>query len=109
VRGFAALVDPEAAGFGLTAFISVTLERPGDRGPFTELVQALGEVQECHHVAGDDDYRLKVRCRDTRHLERLVSDELKRLPGIIRTRTTISLSTVKETVKLPLAPSRAGE
>ena len=45
---------------------------------------------------------LKVRCAGTQALERLVSDGLKALPGVLRTRTTIVLSTVKETVVPPL-------
>ena len=101
ITGYAARVNPEAIGLGLTAFIAVTLERPAHRAAFLERVRALPEVQECHHVAGDDDYLLKVRCASARDLERIVSDELKGLDGIARTRTTIVLSTSKETVTLP--------
>src|SRR4051794_24025968 len=60
IRGYAALVDPEAVGSSLSAFVAVTLERPSDRAAFLALVQRLPEIQECHHVAGDDDYLLKV-------------------------------------------------
>ncbi len=102
IRGYAALVDPEAIGYGLTAFIAVTLERPEHRSAFLQRVQALAEVQECHHVTGEDDYWLKVRCRHTKDLERLISEDLKGLPGILKTRTTIALSTVKETPILPI-------
>ena len=70
-------------------------------------VESLDEVQECHHVAGDDDYVLKVRCRDTAHLEVLVTDRLKGLRGVTRTRTSIALATLKETTRLPLEPPDA--
>ncbi len=102
VRGYAALVDPDAVGCGFAAFVAVTLERPEHRAPFLAKVAALPEILECHHAAGDDDYILKIRCAGPRHLERLVSDELKALPGLVRTRTTVILSTVKETPVLPL-------
>ncbi|NJL91783.1 MAG: Lrp/AsnC family transcriptional regulator [Coleofasciculaceae cyanobacterium SM2_1_6] len=62
----------------------------------------LPEIQECHHVTGDDDYLLKVRCANTRSLEALISNQIKGLPGILRTRTTLALSTVKETPALPI-------
>lgn len=104
IKGYVALVDPEAVGCGLTAFITVTLERPEHRHPFLGLVERLPQVQECHHVAGEDDYWLKVRCANTKGLEHLISNELKALPGVVRTRTTIVLSTVKETPVLPLQP-----
>ncbi|MDX2215390.1 MAG: Lrp/AsnC family transcriptional regulator [Oculatellaceae cyanobacterium bins.114] len=102
IRGYAALVNPEAIGLHLTAFIAVTLERPEHRDAFLDRVNALTEVQDCHHVTGEDDYLLKVRCRHTKDLERLISEQLKALPGILKTRTTIALSTVKETPVLPL-------
>ncbi len=102
IRGYAALVEPEAVGCELTAFIAVTLARPEHRQPFWQRLQELPQVQECHHVAGDDDYLLKVRCRNTRDLERLISERLKDLSGVVRTRTTIVLSTLKETPALPL-------
>lgn len=102
IQGYTALINAEAIGLHLMAFISVTLERPEHRPAFLTLVQDLPEIQECHHVTGDDDYLLKVRCRHTRDLEYLISDRIKALPGILRTRTTIVLSTVKETSALPL-------
>ena len=101
IRGYAALVDPEAAGCGLGAFVSVTLERADDRRAFLDMVRSLSEILECHHVAGAEDYILKLRCADTRELERLISDRLKSVPGV-RTRTGVILSTVKEAHILPV-------
>lgn len=102
IRGYAAVLDPEAVGARLTAFVAVTLEHPRHRRTFLDRVDALAEVQECHHVAGDDDYLLKVRCSGTGHLDRVLSEELKGVPGVLRTRTTIVLGTTKETTLLPL-------
>lgn len=109
IRGYITLVDPKAVGCSLSAFIAVTLERPEHRTPFLQRVQALPSVQECHHISGDDDYLLKVRCRNTEDLERVLSDDLKSLPGLVRTRTTIVLSTLKETPVLPLSLNEAEE
>ncbi len=102
IQGYAAQVNPSAVGCELMAFIAVTLERPQHREAFLTVVRRSPQIQECHHVTGDDDYLLKVRCRSTADLERLISDELKELPGIVRTRTTIVLSTIKETATVPL-------
>jgi Lrp/AsnC family leucine-responsive transcriptional regulator len=104
ITGYAALIDPEAIDCHLTAFIAVTLEHPQHRSAFLNLVHQLPEIQECHHVTGDDDYLLKVRCHTTKALEHLISESLKALPGVLKTRTTIVLSTVKETPVLPLNP-----
>jgi len=102
IRGYAALVDPEAVGAGLTAFVAVSLERPGNRAAFLRRVARLAEIQECHHVAGDHDYLLKVRCAGTADLDRILTDDLKVVPGVVRTRTTVVLRTLKESVIVPL-------
>lgn len=102
IKGYAALVDPERVGCGVTAFVSVALERPEHREPFARMVTAKQEIQECHHVAGDFDFLLKMRCGTLRDLERLVGEVIKGLPGVVRTRTTIALSALKETPALPL-------
>lgn len=101
IRGYTAVLDPEAVGYGLLAFIAVTVERMDQRAAFVARVAALAEVLECHHVAGDSDYLLKVRCRSTGDLDRLITEELKSIEGI-RTRTTIALGSVKETSVLPM-------
>ena len=108
IRGYAALPDPEAAGFPVLAFVSVTLANQAARGPFLKAVRAHALIQECHHVAGDDDFLLKVRCRGMRDLEPLLAEELKGRLGVARTRTTIVLGTAKETVALPIGTGEAG-
>ena len=106
IRGYAALVDPELVGVGVTAFVAVRVERPRHRAAFLARVAELDAVLECHHVAGDDDFLLKVRVAGLRDLERLISDDLKALAGIAGSRTIVALSTVKETPTPPLPPER---
>jgi Lrp/AsnC family leucine-responsive transcriptional regulator len=107
VRGFTAVLDPQAAGFPVLAFVAVTLEAQGARARFLDAVQRHDLIQECHHVAGDDDFLLKVRARSLTELEALLADELKGRLGIARTRTTIVLGTAKETARLPVGPPAA--
>jgi len=115
LRGFTAVLDPTTAGFPVLAFVAVTLERQGTRRAFLDGVRAHPLIQECHHVAGDDDFLLKVRARSLSELESVLADELKGRLGIARTRTTIVLGTAKETGRLPFgkaggppaAPARA--
>ena len=106
VRGYAALVNGSQVGAHMTALVAVTMATPTARVGFLRLVHDIVEIQECHHTAGEDDYLLKVRCGGTAELERLVSDVLKGVPGVARTRTTVVLSTVNESVVVPLPRSR---
>jgi Lrp/AsnC family transcriptional regulator, leucine-responsive regulatory protein len=105
IQGYSARIDPVSVDFGLLAFVFV---RTTDCG--TEIDQqmaAIPEVLEIHDVAGEDSYLLKVRSASTEELAKLLREKLKPLPGVVATRTTVVLQTVKETSALPL--SRCGE
>ncbi|MBP2645319.1 MAG: transcriptional regulator, AsnC family [Firmicutes bacterium] len=101
IKGYSALIDPDAIGCGLAALISIIIENPEQQIHLLKQINELPEVLECHHVAGDVDYILKVRCASTKDLERLISKEIKSFPGI-QTKTMVILSTLKETPILPL-------
>jgi len=103
ITGYAALLDPTAVGYPLTAFIFVTLANSRNRAAFLRAIAKMEQVSECHHIAGDDDYLLKVRCRTTANLDQLLAKELKDKLGVARSRTTIVLATAKESVQIPLA------
>lgn len=102
IQGYRTIIDPESLGLHVTAFVSLSLERPNQRAGFLKRIKQLPEVQECHLVAGAEDYLIKLRCQNTRHLDQVISMGLKSLPGVTRTRTTIVLGTEKETTILPL-------
>jgi len=102
IRGYAALVDPASVGHPLTAYVSVSLTSHRNRAAFLRAISKMDQVAECHHVAGDDDYLLKVRCRGTQDLDHLLATQLKDKLGVARTRTTIVLSTAKESARVPL-------
>ncbi len=104
LKGFTALVNPDAVGIVVTAFVGVSMERPALRDAFLKRVAAIPEVQECHAVTGDEDFLLKVRCRSPLDLDRVVSEDIKGTPGVVRARTTIVLRTTKETTVVPIPP-----
>lgn len=103
ITGYTAQLNADALGFALTAFVTITLSHPQHRLSFVDYVQANPFIQSCHHIVGEGDYLLKVCCRTTAELEHLLSEELKSLPGIVQTRTTISLRSLKDTTVLPFS------
>src|SRR5271170_3150653 len=109
ITGYAARVDAAALGLDITAFIGVGIEHPKFFDNFTGKVQTLAEVLECHRVAGDDSYLLKVKTRNTRSLDRLLVEVLRTIPGVTRTHTTIVLAPVKEETYVHAAPAAEGE
>lgn len=100
ILGYAARLDPDAVGAGLLAFVSVRFYDQAKRDRFLVLVKTMPWIQECHHVTGEMDYLLKVRCGGTRALERLITDELMGKCKVAETRTSIVLTTAKESTAI---------
>ena len=106
IRGYEARIDPRAVGLSLAAFVFVKVdERLGSRETAL-LLTRLTEVQELHHIAGEDCYLVKVRVADTAELGRLLREKVGAIGSVRSTQTTIVLETLKETGKLPLLPAR---
>lgn len=102
IQGYHATINPRALDLGLLAFVFVRAdERPGAGDAGADLA-ALPEVQEVHHIAGEDCYLVKVRVADTDALGRLLRDRFGRIGSVRSTRTTIVLSILKETASLPI-------
>ena len=102
ILGYTALVDAKKLGQGITAFISVQIDDPASYPQFSGALLKVPEVTECHHVVGEFDYLVKVKTRDTTSLESLISDRIRPIDGVGRTRTVIVLSTLKEGTAVPM-------
>src|SRR5215813_2676187 len=102
IRGFVALLDHEKMGFPLTAYVDVALEHPRFEKGFVDDLEKLLGVQECHYLAGEYAYRLKVKAVSTAALADFLQKRLLTIKGVARARTQISLSSKKESTLLPL-------
>ena len=91
IRGYAAQIDPEAAGLALTAFVSIKPFDPAAPDDAPERLAHLPAIEACHSVAGDENYILKVRVASPSALEELLQEI--RAAANVSTRTTIVLST----------------
>jgi Lrp/AsnC family transcriptional regulator, leucine-responsive regulatory protein len=99
VRAYRADLDPELLGLFVTALVSVTPLDPRQPDDLPARVVEFDEVEDCHSVAGDENYILKVRTRTTADLEDLLR-RLREKAGV-QTRTTIVLSTPFERRPVP--------
>lgn len=102
IEGYEARLGARAVGMGLVAFIFVRTEDAPGHPSTGEWLTRIPEVQEVHHVAGEDCFLLKVRTADTEALGRLLRERIGALPAVRSTRTTIVLGTLKDTSRLPL-------
>ncbi|MEW5724175.1 MAG: Lrp/AsnC family transcriptional regulator [Thermodesulfobacteriota bacterium] len=101
IKSFAALVEPRALGLDICAFILLLTNRPENEADFIGRLTAFPEILECHHVTGEFSYLLKIKAKNTLHLESLIKG-LKALPETARTNTLVVLSSPKETTALPV-------
>lgn len=102
--GYHAVVDAKRLHYDITAFIRVAVDG-SEHYPFViEQACALEEVLEVHSSTGEGSHILKVRTRNTTTLERLLS-RIQSWPGVSGTRTSIVLSTYKETRQVHVEPT----
>lgn len=89
VRGVRALVDPQRVGRGALVLVGVVLDRSTRESfaAFEAAARRLTVVLDCHLVAGDFDYFLKIRLSDMSEFGRLHGEHLLTLPGVRQTRT----------------------
>ena len=101
ILGYGAIVHRESVDYGLTAFVDVDLADNSKRAAFLKRVASMPEVLECHHVTGDHDFLIKIVCRNPKHLDALLNEQLKHGNTVARTRTTIVLGSPKEVLFIP--------
>ncbi len=101
IRGYAADVDPHAAGLSVLAFTWVT-QAPGTVSKdLTPEFAAIPEIEECHYIAGEADYLLKIRARDMEHLGAIVR-QIQTTQDVFSTETDVVFTTGFEGRPLPI-------
>ncbi|WP_299400282.1 Lrp/AsnC family transcriptional regulator [Pelagibius sp.] len=102
LRSVRAEVAPERVDRGALAIVGVVLDRstPESFAAFETAITKLPFVLDCHLVAGDFDYFLKIRVRDIADFNRLHGERLIALPGVRQTRTFFVMKEVIDNAPL---------
>ncbi|WP_353643923.1 Lrp/AsnC ligand binding domain-containing protein [Mesorhizobium sp. WSM2239] len=102
VRAVRAEVDPQRVGRGALVMVGVVLDRSTRESfaAFELAAKKLSFVLDCHLVAGDFDYFLKIRLRDMSEFSRLHGEALLGLPGVRQTRTFFVIKEVVDNAPL---------
>jgi Lrp/AsnC family leucine-responsive transcriptional regulator len=91
IQGYRAIIDHNAVGMPLLAFISVTPTDPSAPDDVPDRLREVADLEACHSVAGEESYILKARVATPGDLEDLLA--LIRSSASVSTRTTVVLST----------------
>ncbi|HEX4428872.1 MAG TPA: AsnC family transcriptional regulator [Frankiaceae bacterium] len=94
IQSYAARISPEQVGLPMTAFVSLKPINPANGDDEPEKLAHLDAIEECHSVAGEENYILKVRVSGPAELESLLREI--RAVAAVNTRTTVVLSTAYE-------------
>ncbi len=104
ISSYRAELASEALGFGVIAFIQITLatHSPDNAKKFRALVSRIDDIQEAYALTGDADYMIKAVLRDLKSLSQMVNEILMPHPSVAHVRSSIVLDRLKESGKLPL-------
>jgi Lrp/AsnC family leucine-responsive transcriptional regulator len=102
VRSVRAEVAPDRVDRGALVIVGVVLDRstPESFGAFEKAIVDLPFILDCHLVAGDFDFFLKIRVRDIADFNRIHGERLIALPGVRQTRTFFVMKEVIDNAPL---------
>jgi Lrp/AsnC family leucine-responsive transcriptional regulator len=102
IEGYVALLDPRRLGRPTTVFVEITLQGQADEllDAFEREVAKIPDILECHLMAGQADYLIKILAEDTEDFARIHRQYLSRLPGVRQMHSSFALRTVVKTTAL---------
>lgn len=98
IRGFRAVIDPQKLGLAHIAFTQVKLSDTREKAldAFRRAVLQVEEVEECHMIASNFDYLLKIRTADILAYRRVLGERISSLPNVASTSTYVAMETIIE-------------
>ncbi|MCL6493270.1 MAG: Lrp/AsnC family transcriptional regulator, partial [Ignavibacterium sp.] len=104
IKRYVAIVDPLKVSKGIFALVSVSLSahQLSSIDQFTRQIKILDEVLECYHVAGEEDFILKIAVSSIEEYEKFILSKLTKINGVSKVNTKFVLSTVKYNTKIKI-------
>lgn len=101
IEGYYAKLSKKAFGYDIMAFIVVIMDSSKHYKNLITKVEKIPEIIECHSVLGEGSHMLKTIVKNTESLERLLS-EIQSWTGVMATKTTFVLSSIKESTEIAI-------
>ncbi|HZF35992.1 MAG TPA: Lrp/AsnC family transcriptional regulator [Candidatus Angelobacter sp.] len=105
IRGYHADINPEALGYGVTVFAQVGLSSQAetDLKAFEALMQSWPEVRECHMLAGETDFLLRIVAVDWDAYQRFLTTRLTAAPNVTHVKSALAIRTCKSVPGVPIS------
>lgn len=96
IEGYSTRINRRALGLQMTVFIQIALKSQSEEllAAFEKAATAAPNIISCHLMSGEDDYLLTVLAKDLDDFERIHKEQLSRLPGVIRLKSSFALREV---------------
>lgn len=104
IKSYHAKVDPSALGYGVTVFAMVKLMSQAEKDlvEFESRIRELDKVRECHMLAGDVDFMLKIVAKDWDDYQSFLSRELTAAPNVTSVKSSLCIRSSKEMPGVPI-------
>ncbi|MFL1454841.1 Lrp/AsnC ligand binding domain-containing protein [Marinobacter sp. GN3S48] len=98
ITGYTALVNQTKLGQSHVAFAQVTLHDTSSQSltAFNTAVKQISAVEQCHMIAGNFDYLLKVRTRNMAEYRQVLGEQISALPHVLQTSTFVVMENIKD-------------
>lgn len=104
---YVALLDQRRLGRRMDVFVEISLVGQSNEvlESFERAVARSSEIMECFLMAGDADYLLRVTAADPTDFERIHREELARLPGVLRMKSSFAIRPIVRKTAFPMNTS----
>ncbi|MBT8116064.1 MAG: Lrp/AsnC family transcriptional regulator [Arenicella sp.] len=104
-----AVINRKLIGLGTTAFVSIRIDSHNADwlNKFADCIENMSEIVECHRMAGDVDYLLKIIIRDLEHYDDVYQRLIASVPGLTDVSATFSMEELKAGAVIDAATARA--
>ncbi|MCB1562669.1 MAG: Lrp/AsnC family transcriptional regulator [Alphaproteobacteria bacterium] len=104
IRSYHAKIDPAIMGFGVTVFAMVKLESHAEKDltKFEKQVAEWGMVRECHMLAGDVDFMLRIVAANWDAYQDFLTHKLTAAPNVVSVKSSLAIRTAKEEPGVPI-------
>jgi DNA-binding Lrp family transcriptional regulator len=104
VKGYNADLDPVLLGFNVAVFAHVGLssQAEADLVAFEQMVDQWQEVRECHMLAGETDFLLKIVARDWDEYQKFITSKLTAAPNVAQVKSALAIRSSKRLTGVPI-------
>ena len=104
IKSYHAHVNPSVLGYGVTIFalVKLTSQAEKDLEKFEKQIENWPLVRECHMLAGDVDFMLKIVAKDWDSYQEFLTHELTAAANVTSVKSSLAIRSAKNDPGVPI-------